>query len=259
MGHLFVSYARKDHDFVESLREYLRETEFQVWTDSALSPGSDWRQEIDEAIRQAFAVIVVITPESKTSEYVTYEWAFALGIGKRVIPLILKPTRLHPRLEFLQHIDFIPDDHGEYPWERLVEGLQRLRDEPAVGLGAATTRPLTELGTTRMNAPGMWLHVQRGPQPGQMWNLNQNLVTVGREITNDIVINDQQVSRRHARFIRRTQGHFVTFTIEDLQSSNGTFVNNTRLEAPRLLADGDLIQLGESVALLYKVVLSTSS
>ncbi len=254
MGHVFVSYARRDTEFVERMREKLRASAFEIWTDSALAPGADWRLEIDEAIRSAFALIVVITPESKTSEYVTYEWAFALGIGIRVIPLVLKPTRLHPRLEFLQHVDFINFNSDDFPWERLIEGLQRVTEDRAT---APTRGVTTELGTTRMNAPGMWLQVQRGPQPGQMWNLNQHMVTIGRDITNDIMINDQQVSRRHARFIRKAQGHFVSFTLEDLKSSNGTFINDTRLEEPTLLNDGDIIQLGETIALLYKVVMNS--
>lgn len=254
MGHIFVSYARRDTEFVQRMNEKLREADFEIWTDSALAPGTDWRLEIDEAIRNAFALIVVVTPESKTSEYVTYEWAFALGIGIRVIPLAVKPTRLHPRLEFLQHVDFINFEGEDFPWERLIDGLQRLRDES----GTIPTRltQLPELGTTRMDAPGMWLQVLRGPQPEQMWNLNQNVVTIGREITNDIVINDQQVSRRHARFIRKAQGNFVSFTLEDLRSSNGTFINDTKLEAPTPLNDGDIIQLGETISLLYKVVMN---
>ncbi len=254
MGHVFISYARKDSGFVEAMRAELRNANLDVWTDSVLAPGSDWRLEIDDAIRNASALIVIITPESKSSEYVTYEWAFGLGIGIRVIPLILKATRLHPRLEFLQHIDFANSDESNYPWGRLVDGLKRLQDEG--GTVPTRTAPLPELGTTRMNAPGMWLHVQRGPQPGQMWNLNQTMVTIGREITNDIVINDQQVSRRHARFSRKVHGNSISFTIEDLKSSNGTFVNNTPLDEVRLLNDGDVIQLGESISLVYKVVMT---
>lgn len=251
MGHIFISYARRDRAFVERMREELSRHDVEAWTDNILSPGSDWRHEIDEAIRTAIAVIVVVTPESKTSEYVTYEWAFALGVGVRVIPLVLKPTVLHPRLEFLQNVNFVNDEEDNYPWERLVEGLQRLREETR----HATRTKLPDLGTTRMNAPGMWLQVERGPQPGQQWNLNRNLVTIGREITNDIVINDQQVSRRHARFLRRAQGNFVTFTLEDLNSSNGTFINEQRLSGSKALSDGDIIRLGDSISLLYKVIM----
>ena len=99
MSHVFISYARKDAEFAETLRGRVEDAEFDVWMDSILPAGFDWRQEIDQAIRQAFVVLLVVTPDSRASEYVTYEWAFALGLGLKVIPVVYKPTTLHPRLE----------------------------------------------------------------------------------------------------------------------------------------------------------------
>jgi hypothetical protein len=255
MGHVFVSYARKDSQFVEMLHQKLKEANFDVWTDSVVRPGNDWRQDIDEAIRNAFAVLVIVTPAAKTSEYVTYEWAYALGLGIKVIPIILKSTPLHPRLEFLQHIEFTAKRGDDYPWDRLVEGLLHVKQDTRSPTLPARTAPfLPDFGTARMNAPGVWVIVQRGPQPEQMWNLNKDVVSIGREITNDIVINDQQVSRRHARFIRKTQGAFPTFDIEDLQSSNGTFINNSKLTGSIGLKHGDMIQLGDTVVLAYTII-----
>lgn len=255
MGHVFISYARKDTRFVEGLRQKLKEANFEVWTDSVVRPGNDWRQEIDEAIRNAFALLVIITPNARTSEYVTYEWAFALGLGLTVIPVVLKPMALHPRLEFLQHVDFTPRRGEDYPWDRLIDALRAIQDETLnPTISARPTALLPDLGTARMNAPGVWLVVRRGPQPEQMWNLNKDNVSVGREITNDIVINDHQVSRRHARFYRKTRGHLVDFTLEDLGSSNGTFVNRLRITEPTALKDSDVIDLGETITLIYKII-----
>ena len=112
------------------------------------------------------------------------------------------------------------------------------------------------LGTTRMDAPGVWLSVHRGPQQGQEWNLNKDEITVGRDITNDIAINDQQVSRRHARFVRNMEEGPTSFTIEDLGSSNGTFVNKDPLNEPRRLKHGDVIELGETVSLVYQIIIT---
>ncbi len=255
MGHVFISYARKDARLVDALRQKLKEAGFEVWTDSVLRPGNDWRHEIDEAIRNAFALLVIITPAAKSSEYVTYEWAFALGLGIKVIPVIVKGTPLHPRLEFLQHVDFIPRRGEDYPWERLIEGLNHIKENAGTATVSGVPAPaLPELRTARMNAPGAWLIVKRGPQPEQLWNLNKDVISLGREITNDIVINDQQVSRRHARFIRKSAGPFASFAIEDLSSSNGTFINEDRLTGIQVLDDGDVIEFGETVMLLYKLI-----
>ena len=92
------------------------------------------------------------------------------------------------------------------------------------------------------------LVVRRGPQPNQTYDLNKDISTLGRDITNDIVINDPEVSRHHLRMTRGAGG----FTIEDLGSTNGTFVNGQRLTGPRALRPGDMVGLGETVTLAYE-------
>lgn len=121
--HLFVSYQRENAEFAENLMNRLEKAGFKVWVDSEkLHAGRDWRAEIDQAIKNAFAFIVVMTPEAKASEYVTYEWSFAWGAGIKVIPILLKPTQLHPRLESLQYLNFI--DYPTRPWDKLTEALK---------------------------------------------------------------------------------------------------------------------------------------
>jgi hypothetical protein len=92
------------------------------------------------------------------------------------------------------------------------------------------------------------LVMNQGPQPGQTFTLDQDLLMLGRDQGNHIVISDPQVSRRHARIMR--QGDLVV--IEDVGSTNGTFVNGMRLTGPHTLVDGDLISLGDAVTLTYR-------
>ncbi len=93
------------------------------------------------------------------------------------------------------------------------------------------------------------LTVRRGPQPNQQYHLTREIVTIGRDITNDVVVNDPEVSRHHARLVRTATG----YTVEDLRSTNGTFVNRQRVTAPAQLTNGDLIGVGETVTLVYEV------
>lgn len=114
----FISHAKEDGDFAENLKGRLREAGLDGWIDiDVLEAGVDWRKEIDEAILDSRALILVLSPDSKASEYVTYEWAFALGSGLRIVPLMLRDTSIHPRLEVFQYLDFT--NRRARPWSRL--------------------------------------------------------------------------------------------------------------------------------------------
>jgi len=99
------------------------------------------------------------------------------------------------------------------------------------------------------------LIVRRGPQPNQIYDLNKDIITLGRDITNDIVINDPEVSRHHGRLTRGGGG----YTLEDLGSTNGTFVGGQRLTGARPLSGGDVIGLGETVTLSYEVTIGVTA
>ncbi|MEW6586007.1 MAG: toll/interleukin-1 receptor domain-containing protein [Nitrospirota bacterium] len=119
----FISHAKEDGDFAENLKGRLREVGLDGWIDiDVLEAGVDWRKEIDETILESRALILVLSPDSKASEYVTYEWAFALGSGLRIVPLMLRDTSIHPRLEVFQYLDFT--NRRARPWSRLFALLQ---------------------------------------------------------------------------------------------------------------------------------------
>jgi len=91
------------------------------------------------------------------------------------------------------------------------------------------------------------LVMSQGPQPGQTFTLDQERITLGRDPSCEIAISDPQVSRQHARITR--QGEMIV--IEDLGSTNGTFVNGMRLTNPHTLINGDVIGLGDAATLTY--------
>ncbi|WP_455210179.1 FHA domain-containing protein [Kaarinaea lacus] len=78
--------------------------------------------------------------------------------------------------------------------------------------------------------------------------LNLSNMRIGRSSDNEIVIEDDAVSVHHARITRReSQGdqHTHEFIIEDLSSTNSTFVNNKEVKS-HSLKDGDIIRLGRT-------------
>jgi hypothetical protein len=94
------------------------------------------------------------------------------------------------------------------------------------------------------------LIMRRGPQVDRAFPVLKDIVMLGRDAANDIVIADPEISRQHARLERRPDG---TLTIEDLGSTNGTYVNGARLTGAHALNNGDLIGLGETITLLFQV------
>ena len=92
------------------------------------------------------------------------------------------------------------------------------------------------------------LSVTRGPGTGQLYELNEGLATsIGRAKANDIVLQDISVSSQHCR-IWPENGSFV---LQDLHSTNGTFVNERRV-THHTLTDGDTLQIGETFMEFHK-------
>jgi hypothetical protein len=80
-------------------------------------------------------------------------------------------------------------------------------------------------------------------EEGQDFDLDSAQLTIGRGRQNDIPIaTDEYASARHARFEPRQDGVWV----QDLGSTNGTYLNGTRLDHPRRLTQGDIVRVGET-------------
>jgi len=84
------------------------------------------------------------------------------------------------------------------------------------------------------------LLVMRGPNAGSRFRLDGDLTTAGRHPDSDIFLDDVTVSRRHAEFYRRG----AVFTVRDVGSLNGTYVNRERIEEAELTG-GDEVQIGK--------------
>ena len=92
------------------------------------------------------------------------------------------------------------------------------------------------------------LRVVSGPNAGQTVDVEEEIV-IGREDT-DLAIDDDEMSRRHA-VVRR---HANRLQVEDLGSTNGTFVDGTRIAEPTLLGGGAEIKVGTTVLVVEGVL-----
>jgi hypothetical protein len=101
------------------------------------------------------------------------------------------------------------------------------------------------LGRTATTRKSVRLVVQRSPslEEGDEFQLNSAPVTVGRGGQNDLVLEgDEFASARHARIEVRSDGAWV----QDLDSTNGTFVNGARVTGAQRLGAGDVVRVGET-------------
>jgi pSer/pThr/pTyr-binding forkhead associated (FHA) protein len=92
--------------------------------------------------------------------------------------------------------------------------------------------------------PGFTEHAELvfrgGPRDGESVVVNAEIFGIGRNPDNQLVVEDPSVSRRHARIVRRDDEYHIT----DLDSTNGSFVNDEKLTDQHQLANGDQVRLG---------------
>jgi hypothetical protein len=110
---------------------------------------------------------------------------------------------------------------------------------PVDGQGEAGDEELTVTMPERPSGAGL-LVVKRGPNAGTRYVLESEVTRAGRHPESDIFLDDITVSRRHAEFVGQGGG----YSVRDVGSLNGTYVNRERIEEA-MLATGDEVQIGK--------------
>lgn len=130
------------------------------------------------------------------------------------------------------------------PTRRPMTWLYLLLAGLVLGAGAAAAYLFGRRTPTARPAPGAAsasLQVRQGAAGPSYLPLRKQITTIGRGPANDVTVDDRKASRRHCQ-IRRAGSHF---TLEDLDSVNGTFLNGQRTTEAQL-NDGDVIGVGEA-------------
>ncbi len=139
-GHVFMSYSRRDDAVMRRIVIFLRSQGIKVWVDNEkLIPGTPiWEEEIEKAIKSAPAIVAVLSPDSKNSEWVRREISLADQYKKRVFPVLVggdEEASITLRLINRQYVDIRKDEDA---------GLHYV--------SATLLRYLEELGAQELNA-----------------------------------------------------------------------------------------------------------
>jgi pSer/pThr/pTyr-binding forkhead associated (FHA) protein len=120
------------------------------------------------------------------------------------------------------------------------------------GLATLAEQPTEQFALAGVRAPAPKPPVQArltaltGPEPGRSWPVIMGVISIGRGGDNIVVLPHASVSRHHAQIAVQPTGLYLF----DVGSSNGASVNGEALVAPRLLRDGDHIQIGDILLMI---------
>ncbi|MDG4858200.1 FHA domain-containing protein [Streptomyces sp. T-3] len=128
-----------------------------------------------------------------------------------------------------------------------ISGLEAYDAEVTGQTASPALSPEAQAAVDALPLGSALLVVRRGPNSGSRFLLDGELTTAGRHPQSDIFLDDVTVSRRHVEFRRGADGHF---TVADVGSLNGTYVNRERIDSVAL-SNGDEVQIGKYRLVFY--------
>jgi pSer/pThr/pTyr-binding forkhead associated (FHA) protein len=127
----------------------------------------------------------------------------------------------------------------------------RIADQPEPISRPTTAQETIVLGEAAVSFA--WLAILKGPRAGRLFTLNPRGTAIGRDPQCDIILDDESVSRQHAKLKAKKGKHGKNqYFVWDLASANGTFVNGKQV-VKQSLRDGDEVTVGRNT-LVFKEV-----
>ena len=125
MSDVFISYSRRDIDFVRHLFDQLKARDREAWADwQDISPTADWLAEIYSGIEAANTFMFVISPDSVTSEICSLEIGHAVKHNKQLVPVMWKDVDdVHQGRSAHNWVFLRQEDAFETNFELLVDAL----------------------------------------------------------------------------------------------------------------------------------------
>ncbi|MFJ7627403.1 FHA domain-containing protein [Streptomyces sp. NPDC097595] len=141
----------------------------------------------------------------------------------------------------------VPERASETTSTISISGLEAYEAEATGQTAVPSLSPEAQAAVDALPLGSALLVVRRGPNSGSRFLLDGELTTAGRHPQSDIFLDDVTVSRRHVEFRRGADG---SFTVGDVGSLNGTYVNRERIDSVAL-SNGDEVQIGKYRLVFY--------
>lgn len=258
MKQIYISFTHRDRRYMQNLRDHLEQAGYRVTYNKEMGQGVGWNLQVADSIRRSALCVPILTSDGAESTEVTYEWAFALGCGVAIYPVIFRGVTPHPHLMVVEGFDFGSHPEEERAWLQYVREAQRIiGDEQTITatsisgkVPVVSTRSLPDQNRRGSNeSMEFYLLIQQSGEQHE-FPMRSASISLGRGDQNDIQIVEDGVSRSHLRFIRNNDGYQVI----DVGSTNGTYKagSDDRIEA-LMLKPGDVLTIGENVILTYNV------
>src|SRR6478735_8946739 len=281
---IFISYSREDraraHDFARALTD----RGLNVWWDAALHSGENFDEVIEAQLKAAKAVLVLWSPRSVKSRWVRAEATLADRRNK-LIPVIIEPCD-RPIIFELAHTIDLAHWHGDGDdpaWQTFLSDLMRLaRPEASAAAPYPSSKPISikveegrglglsdyaqvdddeeEYQPTQLinwrskTAQSHWLLQPSADVPEMQYVIGPEGLKIGRGQSADVVLRDSQISRNHCVvMLKEDELHVV-----DLNSTNGTFVDEERIGGEAVLPVGSTLRVG-SILLVHQLRESDSA
>jgi len=105
--HVFISYSSKDAAMARRITEFLEEHGYDVWIDQNRIEGGDrFKNKLKQGLKNVDAMVLLVSPDSQQSDWVSNEISFAQKRDIRIVPLLYRDVEDRFPLDHLQHIDF---------------------------------------------------------------------------------------------------------------------------------------------------------
>ncbi|WP_260483435.1 TIR domain-containing protein [Sphingomicrobium flavum] len=265
---IFLSYSRDDREAAARVAFALEHEGYSVWWDAAIHSGETFDEVIERNLRAARVVLVLWSPSSVGSRWVRAE-ATQGDRRQKLVPAIIEPCELPIAFELTHNTNLSgwSGDRADPAWKQLMADIAHhlgrepqpftpptLRRHGERQVEAAAPAPTTNrdeaIEATQFftsASSGAYddqelhvLHMAEGEGAPRQHVIGPLGVKIGRSKPADIVLSDPRVSRSHCQIIIRGEALEVT----DLSSTNGTYVDDDRIDGPTTLPVGSELRVG---------------